>query len=276
MTSKSELLEGLAFPKNKNSLQKIQEERYPWPLGQHLHPKAASITMPCIATLDWHPARVASFACPAKHTEAQGSAGINSPRAPAISVVCNTGKKSGGGDLHGDVCASLLHSLWKGEEELLVAKPPPELHRLEMRSGGSGNRESLPGVRSRLTASSFPFLCRLERWGGIWQSSRGKQVMNCVETHRQQTEKQVNKHQIPNTEIRNPFSYQLNHSWGAQTNSIRKPRMPERKKNWNWANICSGWSHWEGWWQKLLQDVEQRKQWSNRKQLIRPYRSLWG
>lgn len=56
--------------------------------------------------------------------------------------------------------------------------------------------------------------------------------MKCVETHTQQaqTEKQVNKYQIQNTENRNPFSYQRNHSWGAQTNSVRKPRMPERHR----------------------------------------------
>lgn len=66
--------------------------------------------MPCIATLGWDPA------CPAKHTEPQGSAGTDSSKAPAISVVCSTGKKSGGGDLHGDLCASPLHSFGKGEE----------------------------------------------------------------------------------------------------------------------------------------------------------------
>lgn len=68
--------------------------------------------LPCLALqLGWHPA------CPAKHPEAQGSAGIDSSEAPTISVVCSTQrKKSGGGDLHGDVCAS-LHSFRKGEQE---------------------------------------------------------------------------------------------------------------------------------------------------------------
>lgn len=99
-----------------------------------------------------------------------------------------------------------------------------------------------------------------------------------VETHMQpaQTEKQVNKHQIQNTENRNPFSYQLNHSWGAQTNSIRKARMPERhRKNLKLSRKSVQGEATERAGDRNYSKVRSRAR-ENRKQSIRPYRRLWG
>lgn len=101
--------------------------------------------------------------------------------------------------------------------------------------------------------------------------------MKSVETRMQQTEKQVNKHQIPNTENRNPFSYQLNRSWGAQTHSIRKPRMLKRNGK---KNLKLSRKSVQGEAIERAGDRNDSKVWSrareNRKQLIRSYRSLWG
>lgn len=204
--------------KNKNSLQKVQEERYPWPLGQHLHPKASSITMPCIATLGWHPAQ------PAKHTETQGSAGIDSSKASTISMVCSTGRKSGGGDLYGDVCASLLHSFLEGEEDSQAGcLPGSQAPRTVSLGSGAVSLQahslSFAGWKGEVASGSVP---ERSRWWNVL-----KHICN------KWRKKWIN---IKSKENRKHFSYQLYHSWGGTDFPLGNPQyLRDTGKIWNGA-----------------------------------------
>lgn len=216
VTSESELLKGLAFPKNKNksSLEKYRKRKsIPDLWDSTFTPKLPAL--PCLAL----PPRAGIL--PAQQSTQKPKVVLTALSPNHFHGLQHWEEIRSWGSLWRCLCFS--PSLFLEGGRGVTAEAPLELQGLEVREGGSGTQDSLPGGRSSLTASSFPSLCRLGRWGGIWQCSRGKQVMKCVEPYMQQTEKQVNKHQIKNKEHRNTFSYQM----GAQTSSIRKPRMPE-------------------------------------------------
>lgn len=147
------------------------------------------LCMPCITTLGWHPA------CPAKHPEAQGSAGVGGSKAPTISAALEKSQAVGSSWRPLRLSPSVLSEGRRG----VTAVPPLRLQRLEvkverwaqaLKSASLGSRARLAQVHLLSFAGSkgevaFGKVSEERRWWSVWKH-----------TQRAGTENQVNKHHI--------------------------------------------------------------------------------